>query len=79
MNLSINKQASEQAAEAKRLNTAQRAVSAVLQKTGVVTTGFALPIPVQILTNGLDIFEGTVPAKVRCTELACYSLAGQQP
>lgn len=33
------------------------------KKTGVVTTGFALPIPVQILTDGLDIFKGTVPAK----------------
>ncbi|KAL4443009.1 hypothetical protein ABPG77_008500 [Micractinium sp. CCAP 211/92] len=34
-----------------------------LQKSGVVTTGFALPIPAQILTAGLDIFKGTVPAK----------------
>ncbi|KAL4457745.1 hypothetical protein ABPG75_012610 [Micractinium tetrahymenae] len=36
---------------------------AAYKKSGVVTTGFALPIPVQILTSGLDIFKGTVPAK----------------
>ena len=48
--------------------------------SGVVTDGFALPIPVQILTETMDAFESTVPAVVRCglpevVLLACGSLA----